>query len=174
MDRRQALALTASLLGTTIIGSNVLLSGCSTEHTPAEFSNDDLLLLNEIGETILPTSTLSPGAKEAQVGLFMQSIVNDCYDEQEKKVFFTGLESIKNNNFLKLKAEDRTTFLSALDKESQEQKDGSQHYYTMLKQLTIWGYFSSEVGSTKALRYNPIPGRFDGCIPYKNGDKAWA
>jgi len=43
-----------------------------------------------------------------------------------------------------------------------------------LKQLTIWGYFTSEVGATKALRYNPIPGRYDACIDYKPGDKAWA
>jgi hypothetical protein len=43
-----------------------------------------------------------------------------------------------------------------------------------MKELTLLGYFTSEVGATKALRYVPIPGRFDGCIPYKKGDKAWA
>lgn len=43
----------------------------------------------------------------------------------------------------------------------------------MMKELTIWGYFTSEPGTTKALRYNPIPGRFDGCIPY-TGENAWA
>jgi hypothetical protein len=44
----------------------------------------------------------------------------------------------------------------------------------MMKQLTIWGYFTSEPGVVKALRYNPIPEEFIGCIPYINGDKAWA
>ena len=48
------------------------------------------------------------------------------------------------------------------------------HYYTMIKQLTLWGYFSSEIGSKQALRWVPIPGKYDGNLPYKKGDKAWA
>lgn len=48
-----------------------------------------------------------------------------------------------------------------------------RHYYTMMKQLTLWGYFSSKVGATEALRYNPVPGKYDGALPYKKGDKAW-
>jgi hypothetical protein len=47
----------------------------------------------------------------------------------------------------------------------------SPHYFMMLKQLTLLGFFTSEVGATKAIRYIPIPGRYEGCIPYKKGDK---
>jgi hypothetical protein len=43
-----------------------------------------------------------------------------------------------------------------------------------MKQLTMLGYFTSEVGSTQALRYVPVPGKYEGCIPYKKGDRAWA
>jgi hypothetical protein len=46
--------------------------------------------------------------------------------------------------------------------------------FGMMKQLTVWGYFTSEVGATKALRYVAVPTRYEGCIPYKKGDKAWA
>jgi hypothetical protein len=49
-----------------------------------------------------------------------------------------------------------------------------RHYYTMMKQLTLWGFFSSKEGMTKTLRYNPVPGKYDGNVPYKKGDKAWA
>ena len=48
------------------------------------------------------------------------------------------------------------------------------YYYVMLKQLTLLGYFTSEIGCTQAMRYVETPGRFDGCIPYKKGDKAFA
>ncbi|MCK5281119.1 MAG: gluconate 2-dehydrogenase subunit 3 family protein, partial [Cyclobacteriaceae bacterium] len=48
------------------------------------------------------------------------------------------------------------------------------HYYTMMKQLTIWGYLSSETVGTKVLRHLPIPGRYDGCLPYEKGEKAWS
>ncbi len=47
----------------------------------------------------------------------------------------------------------------------------SSHYFSMMKQLTLLGYFTSEVGMTKALNYKAVPGRYDGCIPYKKGDK---
>jgi hypothetical protein len=48
------------------------------------------------------------------------------------------------------------------------------HYFKMVKELTLLGYFTSEVGCTKALRYLPVPGKFIGDYPYKKGDKAWA
>ena len=47
----------------------------------------------------------------------------------------------------------------------------SPHYFTMMKQLTLLGFFTSEPGMTKALNYVPVPGRYEGCIPYKKGDK---
>ena len=50
----------------------------------------------------------------------------------------------------------------------------SPHYFFMMKQLTMLGYFTSKIGMTQALRYNPIPDGYQGCIPYKKGDKAWA
>ena len=48
------------------------------------------------------------------------------------------------------------------------------YYYVMMKQLTLLGYFTSEIGCTKARRYVETPGRFDPCIPYKKGDTAFA
>lgn len=48
----------------------------------------------------------------------------------------------------------------------------SPHYFTMMKQLTLLGFFTSEPGMTQALRYIPVPGRYEGCVSYKKGDKA--
>lgn len=50
----------------------------------------------------------------------------------------------------------------------------SPHYFFIMKQLTMLGYFTSEIGMTQALRYEAVPGRYDGCVPYKKGEKAWA
>ena len=47
-------------------------------------------------------------------------------------------------------------------------------FYTILKDLTLTGYFTSEVGCTQALDYVKVPGRYDGCVPLKPGQKAWA
>ncbi|MEO8192976.1 MAG: gluconate 2-dehydrogenase subunit 3 family protein [Gemmatimonadales bacterium] len=48
------------------------------------------------------------------------------------------------------------------------------HYFRMMKELALLGYFTSEIGYTQALRYVETPGRYDPCVPYKAGEKAWA
>lgn len=48
------------------------------------------------------------------------------------------------------------------------------HYFRMMKELALLGYFTSEIGYTQAQRYVETPGRYDPCLPYKPGEKAWA
>src|SRR5207237_156710 len=48
------------------------------------------------------------------------------------------------------------------------------HYFRMMKELALLGYFTSEIGCTQAQRYLDAPGRYDPCIPYNPGEKAWA
>ena len=48
------------------------------------------------------------------------------------------------------------------------------HYFQQLKQLAIFGYFTSEKGRKEGLRYTPVPGKFEGVIDYKKGDKQFA
>jgi len=55
-----------------------------------------------------------------------------------------------------------------------EREKRSAHYFSMMKQLTISGYYTSKEGRMGALRYTPVPGKFDPDLPYKKGDKAFA
>ncbi|MGH7634136.1 MAG: gluconate 2-dehydrogenase subunit 3 family protein, partial [Gemmatimonadaceae bacterium] len=48
------------------------------------------------------------------------------------------------------------------------------HYFRMMKELALLGFFTSEIGYTKVLRYTEVPGRFDPCLPYTQGEPAWA
>jgi hypothetical protein len=52
--------------------------------------------------------------------------------------------------------------------------DAPPHYFRMMKELALLGYFTSEIGYTQAMRYIESPGRFDPCVPYTAGEKAWA
>jgi hypothetical protein len=190
MNRRDALSRVALLLGGTVIGGEFFLSGCTNADkklgASVDLTADDIAYLDEIAETIIP-ATDTPGAKEAKVGQFMAVMVKDCYKDTDQKVFLEGMTKLNEeakkkyngNGFVKLTADQRKELLNALDKEQKDyakkkKKDDPSHYFTMMKQLTLLGYFTSEPGATKALRYVPVPGRFDACIPYKKGDKAWA
>ncbi len=182
MQRREALQLVAVLVGGTIIGADAFLTGCKT--TPVQtglFSDEDVALMDEIGETILPHTADSPGAKEAGIGPFMKVIVTDCYAPDEQATFTKGLATIKAKKFMDMSPTDRHNFLTDLDKQSKAltgdddaKKKSPLGYYIMLKQLTLWGYFTSKPGATIALRYIETPGRYDGDVPYKKGEKAWA
>jgi hypothetical protein len=88
-------------------------------------------------------------------------------------------KKFNGNGFMKITPEQRKELLTELDKEQKDyakskKKEDEPHYFTQMKQLTLLGFFTSEPGATKALRYVAVPGRFDACVPYKKGDKAWA
>ncbi len=190
MNRREALSRVALILGGTVVGAGVFLEGCKPADrkvmTGLDFQPEDIAYLDEVADTILPTTASSPGAKAAAVRSFMAVMVKDCYDERDQKIFTEGMNKLqdackkKNDKyFMECTPEQRHALLVEVDKEQKDfskdkKKDDPQHYFRLMKELTLLGYFTSEIGSTKALRYIESPGRYDACIPYKKGDKAWA
>lgn len=194
MNRREALSRVAIIMGGTVLGAEAFLSGCKTNTKGISLSKEDIAFLDEVAETIIP-ATSTPGAKEAKVGEFMKVMVNDCYEEKDQAIFMEGLKKLEEaskklngKGFMESTPAQRKDLLIALDKEAKEyqksaeeakqkstdKKDYPKHYFTMLKQLTLSGFFTSEVGATKALRYVAVPGKYIGSYPYKKGDKAWA
>ena len=188
MNRRDALSRVALLLGGTVVGAEAFLKGCKTETkygASLNFKPEDVAYLNEVAETILPR-TNTPGAKDAKVGEFMTVIVKDCYEEDDQKTFLDGMQKLNDasqtknkKSFMESTPEQRHALLVDLDKEAKDyQKNRKEkdpnHYFSLMKQLTLWGFFTSKEGATQALRYVAVPGRYEGCIPYKKGDKAWA
>jgi len=186
MERRELLKMIAALTGGAFIGGE-LLTSCKSGPLVggATFGEADTAFLDEVAETILP-ATKTPGAKAAKVGQFMVVMVNDTYEDKDQKIFHAGIgkldEASKKANgksFLEATPEQRTTLLTALDKEAKDYQKSKKpedpnHYFTMMKQLTLFGFFTSKEGATQALRYIAVPGKYDGAYPYKKGDKAWA
>ncbi len=208
MNRRDAIGRVAILMGGAVIGAEFFLSGCkpgggSASKVDDLFTPDNTAFLNEVADTILPT-TSSPGAKAANVGAFIAVMVRDCYTPADQKTFVEGLGKLNDaankkfsSKFMDLTPQQRTDLLIDLDKEQKaftadrDKQLGADaakhkgeanykgpelpnHYFRQMKQLTLLGYFTSEIGATKALRYIAVPGRYDGNVPYKKGDKAWA
>jgi hypothetical protein len=225
ITRREAVLRVSVLLGgAALIGGEALLTACTekpkTEKTTAEtlFTNDDIAFLDEVADTILPT-TSTPGAKAAKTGAFMAVMVRDCYSPRDQKIFRDGLPSIDaatqkaySTTFMKATPEQRLAVLETLDKEqkafmdardeAQRKKDEAAkvladqrkekalgadvgaatavtekapaHYFRMMKELSLLGYFTSEIGCTQAQRYVESPGRYDPCVPYTAGEKSWA
>jgi hypothetical protein len=211
MKRRKFINSIALVAPAVIIGTSAIFTSCKDDIKGEVFSADDIKLLDEIGETIIPASASSPGAKAAQIGAFMKVYVTDCYSAADQEIFNEGIVSFKKlckktygKAFPELSLSQKRDLLKLVEKEAQENhearsekkpaggngdavqagkakvdekpdmKKNSAHYYMMFKNLTLLGYFTSEPGATKALRYIQTPGHFSGEIPYKKGDKSWA
>lgn len=198
MNRREAIQRVAMIIGGSVIGANLFLEGCTkpaSKDVAILFEKESTNLLGDLAEAILP-KTSTPGAKEAGVGDFIPVMIRDCYDPVDQKAFVEGLSKVDeraqkefSKKFQELSKEEQLQFVNNFDKESKEyQKERNEkqsaaaegaeplpnHFFYMLKQLTLTGFFTSEVGMTQALRYEKVPGRFDGNYPYKKGDRAFA
>ncbi len=182
MKRREALSSISIIAGGATILPQLFLSGCSKDpHPYLLFEWGDTELLNEIAEIIIPATPDIPGAKAANVGDFIQIYVTDCYKTIDQKVFLDGYKKFKldiktlfDKDFSKLNSEEKANIIEKLDTESAaRKKDNPKDFYSLLKNTVLFGYFTSEIGATKSLRYLPIPGYQKGEIPYQ-GEKAWA
>ena len=63
---------------------------------------------------------------------------------------------------------------SGLEKKDAKKEEIPTPFFTLMKELTLFGYFTSEVGCKEALAFEPIPGRYEGCTTLQPGQKAWA
>ena len=188
MDRRELLKMIVAATGAAMVGLPALAQGqAQAAATKIHFSDADVGTLDEIAETILPR-TKTPGAKDAGAGAFMATFVSDCYTARQQATFRAGLADIgkrAGGRFVSLAPQARTELLRALDAEARkhavevtetgtaEAGEPMPHYFTMLKQLTIFGFFTSKVGATEVLRYVAVPGRYDGDLAYIPGTPAW-
>src|SRR5438128_1136731 len=186
IDRREAIRRVSALLGgIAFVGGSRLVTACENVQRHATttggvgtFSAQDVALLDEVAETILP-ETKTPGAKAAHVGAFMALMVTDTYEDREQQIFRAGMRQLEQAAFMAAKPAERLALLERLDREQKAYMDGKAddapaHYFRLMKELTLLGYFTSEIGCTQAQRYRERPGRFDPCVPYTPGETAWA
>src|SRR5690606_21131663 len=151
------------MMGGAMVGSTAILTGCAPEDRieGLEFSERDIAFLDEIGDTIIPT-TDTPGAKAVGIGAFMVMMVKDTYYKPEQEIFVEGLNTLRKefrdqagSDFVEASQEERTDYLNQVFAKAQAEAGEREgpHYIHMLKDLTVLGYFTSEIGATQALRY---------------------
>ena len=163
------------------------------------FTAADIVFLDEIAETILP-ETSTPGAKAARTGAFMALMVTDAYTPRNQQIFRDGMQRLDEAcqrdyaaSFVQARPEQRLALLQRLDGERQAEIDALEaartsrapaapappadapvHYFRQMKELALLGYFTSEIGYRRAMRYIETPGRYDPCAPHKPGETIWA
>jgi hypothetical protein len=179
VTRREALKTSTVLLGSALLMPGVL-AGCAPknrESSAQDAASADQALLEDIADTLLPTTAASPGAKTAGVGATMILILTDCRPVDVQQEVSKGLAAFRavcrerGGEFGSLQPPERQRLLGGLDVAAQQA--GETHWFAVVRELALQVYFSSEVGLTRAMRYELTPGRYDACVPLVPGQPAW-
>ena len=179
------------------------LQGCSpvveVDSKPVYLSEEEINQLAKICEGIMP-KTNTPGAIEAGVPSHLDSALANIYRSPEAEYFKRGMSAfvdkfdknqavsfdkasteqmtdVINGYFEKYKADN--SILRSYRAEFREEGEKSDefvetYFVTNVVDSTIWSYFTSERVAKEVMAYDPIPGGYQGCIPYTEGQKAWS
>ena len=164
MNRREALEHIALLAGVSL-GSPTLARAAAaalerSAYAPRALTPAQLEQVAVIADEIIPR-TDTPGARDAGVHRFVDTMLAEYYTAPERDRFIAGLDATG-------RATDLRAALEQLDRDSRDP------FFRMMKELTILGYYTSQPGATKELRYVQVPGRYDGCVPFAENGREWA
>ena len=175
MNRREAVQRVALMMGGVLAAP--LMAGVMGQiintGESITVSAEQEAFLAEVADIIIPT-TDSPGAKAAGVEKFIVRVMRDCYKKEDQEKFYAGLAKLDTDSQAKFSKGFVGLDLAQKNEMVKLSTVNDKPFFQRMKELTVTGYFTSEIGATKALEYLPIPGKFQGCVPLKAGQKAWA
>ena len=190
MNRRKAIG-SIILAG---VGGGLLFGGYEWYRTYTQpdfgFSDRQGELITALADMIIPPTPDSPGARQVGVTPVIQKLVRECIDRPSANNFIDGLHEVDSwcrhhysRPFQNCTGEEKRSTLThfeQLDKpfsgiagKIQTRLLGAP-FFTTLKDCTAIAYCTSQLGATKGLAYELIPGSFRGCIPKLSGQKGWA
>ena len=163
-----------------IAGGLALLPSCLKESGKStillkniSINLDQENLLGEIAETILP-KTNTPGGKDLKLHLYVLKMLDDCYEETEQRQFIAGMDQFKDHvydkkakSFNKLSATQREGVLIALENNKNLSPELTA-FYAIMKKRTIKGYLNSQYVMTSLIKWELVPGRYNGYYPVKS------
>jgi len=148
-------------------------------------------IIAAMAEVVIPR-TDTPGAIDAGVPRYIELMAADWFNDQEKAIFEAGLKDMQTRipeqygqSFEQLDSQQQLEIMEAMEKAASEspwyefgnvQRDfiSDAPFICQVKELTVWGFFTSEKGAKQVLRYDPMPMKFDGELPLSPDDSTWA
>ena len=183
ISRREAIRRTALLLGAAVSPS---LIGCAERAMPAAaaagatpryFTPAEFALAGAVAERILPR-TDTPGAIDAGVPSFLDLAYGEFMTAEERTMLADGLASLEARSaathqtaFTALAAAQQDDLLRAIARDAAHL---DRSFFRQIREATVLGYFTSEQVGRHVLHYDPVPARFDPCVPISEvGNVVW-
>jgi len=183
MKRRELIKALALTTGAALSGSlaRAALAGASAkdEIDNDSLSSEQLETIAQVSEMIIP-ATDTPGAIAAGVPEFIHVIHAKWYRADERLLFSRGLASLDSaaldahrKTFSLCTMEQRSALLSEAEKQSSDPDSIPGGFFTTMKKLTVFGYYTSEIGAKQELIYNPVPMRYKGDYLFADVGRQW-
>lgn len=183
ITRRQVLLGLLTSVGAVGFSSKTLALDTllnTTSKTPTYYTAKEFELISRVADIIIP-ATDTKGA----LGVGVPSLMDRLYTEwanansqqdhrDQVEVLSKALNKFANGDFLSVDEKSQTLALQALDHMAFSDNVGDLWAYREIKNTIARFYYLSEEGATKELRYEPVPGRWDGCIDMAEVGKTWA
>jgi gluconate 2-dehydrogenase gamma chain len=155
------------------------------------FSDAQRSIVAAMAEVIIPR-TETPGAIDARVPAYIELMVANWFNDEERAIFNAGLLDMESRipreygtAFTQLSAPDQLQIMEAMEEAVSEatwyefgnvmrEFISDAPFICQFKELTVWGFFTSQEGGSQVLRYDPMPMYFDGDIPLTPDDSTWS
>ena len=197
LNRRNILKVAGLSLGAAISPScrRAIESGSDLAAPPltGKLSESQNQAITALADLIIP-ATDTPGAVQAGVPDFIQQIVVDWYTAGERQIFLDGLAELDqaararwSRPFVGLTTTQQAQLLTELEPPMEGMTEsrpmsalslpagasGDLPFYVKLKELTVLGFYTSELAATTELDYQPVPGHYDGDARFGDSDRQW-
>jgi hypothetical protein len=179
-DALRALAAIAALPLVERLSATELKDVWHRAHSLAEpraLTAAEYQIVVSAAERIIPR-TATPGATDARVADFIDVMLADWYDPPDRARFKAGLRELDRSatrvtgrGFVLAERRQQIELLETLDRELSVRREAKEagaddHWFAVLKHLTIWGYYTSRPGIVEELGVQLVPGRYDGNARY--------
>jgi len=192
-DRRQwlktsATALGAAVLPLTLPSTEIMAGEAESAAAPAAgspaavsaeaksvarfFTPGQHALIEELSETILPADSHSGGAKTAKVADYIEQMVGESTDDQQKALWREGLRLVDSmsqhyngKSFVEASTEEKIAVIQVLSDNAELTEIPEVKFFHELKRLTVRGYYTSKTGIHDDLEYkgNRVLMEYVGC-----------
>lgn len=188
MDRREALKCVGLLMGSAVSASvaSGVLAGCKAapgSNAPKVLSPSQDELVATVSELIIP-ATDTPGARAARVNVFIDRMLDQWLHKGDRERFLAGISDLDarartagGQSFVDSDRKTQTALLTALEQEALAARASGMKqkpFFLLMKELTLTGYYTSEIGAEQELKTVIVPGFYDGDVPYADIGRAWA
>ncbi|HEX3351944.1 MAG TPA: gluconate 2-dehydrogenase subunit 3 family protein [Terriglobales bacterium] len=183
-DRRQWLKTSATVIGASLLPLPAISSEVAAQTAPAQdksreaktaspfFTPTQHKMVEELSETIIPADSHSGGAKAAKVADYIEQVLRETVDDDQKSTWREGLRLVdlmsqhySGKSFVDCSSEERIAVLTVLSGNEHLTDLPEVRFFRDLKRLTVRGYYTSKIGIHDELEYkgNRMLAQYVGC-----------